>query len=145
MKLNSILGALVLSASAASAGTVPVVVDGKPLGEAVVIEGVPHFDVAAITGANGMARARGWRLDGAVLSASSQGSGTPASLAVQRDGVVSRRVRTVEGRALVPVDDVAQALGGHVHTGSKDGVLRVSTVSRCDFCVLAPKPSNRGL
>lgn len=139
-----LVSGLVLAA-ATIAGGPSVLVDGKPFGTAVLLDGVPYFEVTALTSENGLVQARGWKVDGDLLVAGEESRNREGVVVVQRSGVVSRHVRTVDGRAFVPVDDVAHSLGGHVHDDRKSGVLRVSTVRRCDYCVLATKEANTGL
>jgi hypothetical protein len=172
--MKAILGCAALAAAAGASGqtgeSVKIKFSEKHFVEGVLIGGRPYVALSelsrAISGKDALAR--GLKVDGDTLSATDAvggtvgglgggdvgGCGTKCILTLSGTGVISTKLLRVKGKGgaeqiLVPLDQLAAAMGGRVQSGAASRVITVAsddvglaagTAGACKKCLLKFNP-----
>lgn len=129
-----------LALAGSPASTIEVFVDGASAAQGTLIDGVAYVETSMLASAAGLTEGRDWHVDGTRLVVDSvTRRDADAKLQVQETGVISRKVKTIGGRAYLPTDDLARLVGGHGHLDQKRNAVRIWVGVQCPTCRIAPK------
>lgn len=135
------IAAILAVSSAANAvqSEIEVRVNGQHLGRGVDIDGEVFVAVSELEAAiDPESRGRDvLTLRDSRLYAAAPWAQHGGAVTIQRQGLISSRVRTVGGETFVPVTDLERAFGARVFTDEQDCVLAIRA-NDCATCTLAP-------